>query len=1373
MRWDVLAELGYRSAIGRTLERTRSVALGIDQQALKHACEIAVAHIREEFEQFREVDLNLVRALMLGLLRRMKDRGAIHSELVKPYVRSGGNPWMLGRGRYLALQEVGPRSPVPVFPGADAANRGIEFLARKGRGPRSWYQKWVEKVFTPTDPLAATEYSADLLALAFSALESAGLIVRLEAGETHAWGLDARRFYATSITAVARGRASGHTLVMAKAEADHWSGVPCLELGAQDSYGRGVEEAPTWFGQLYRETSIRRIVAAEHTALIEREERDRLQERFASPQPEPWEPNLLSATPTLELGIDIGDLSTVMLCSVPPAPENYLQRIGRAGRRDGNAFSVTIATGQPHDLYFYADPLDMLASQVTPPGVFLNASAVLERQLTAFCLDNWVASGVAEEAVPGTIRSILDNVETGKLDGFPYPFFGFVQRASTELLDGFFAAFANDLAAASREYLSEFLQGDPIDRAPLAVRVLNRFLEVAKERKSIRSEVNALGRGIKRRKAGPQDEATAAEIDELTRERGGLQRILRELNGRNTFQFLTDEGLIPNYAFPEAGVTLRSVIYRRREQDEDGQGGYEHDIYEYQRPAVSALSELAPENEFYAGSRHVSISRIDTTISEIETWRLCPSCAYCAKLARDEHAACPRCGDPMWADEGQRHSMLPLRLVHAATPDRRSRIIDDKDDREPLFYTRHLVADFDPASIKIAFALSNPNVPFGFEYVASATFREMNFGRLDDAGQPTSFAGLHLPRRGFRICRICGTVQRRNADALDHTHNCRARSDESGDCIVDCLYLYREFRSEAVRMLLPLADVLGSEQRTASFIAALELGLRRKFGGALDHIRAMSGDNSLAGPNEGRRYLMLYDTVPGGTGYLKDLMTEPAKLLDVFKIALATLRACECNRDPLKDGCYRCVYAYRRSRDMERTSRSTAIEILAAILEHGRNLERVESLDKVEVSALLESQLEARFIEALRRIEIDGETPRIRHDLVQGKPGYVLKFGGRTYFLEPQANLGELDGVIAPSRPDFLIRSARAAQTPPIAVFMDGFEYHRDATDQDSVKRMALVRAGFLVWSLTWRDLEIAFGKSADAADFLERRSDGMARLQSVLDAKWGTSTTRSSIREPSLRMLLRYLAAPDPEEWKQAVFTTLLGLFDQERMQTPDLRLRFKDAAATLPGAAQEVLAELPESLALAGRGSWIEDTPVFADLLVALPLAAVKNAEPDAAVAIIHLHDDETTRQDPAYRRVWNGVLRLFNTLQFLPGAWWTTRLGVDRGVYPEYAPADEGRQHTLNEWEDAANLAGPELREAINVWARASLPVPEIGYELASDSGRVLAEAEVAWLEAKVAVLLQNQKDGAPAFQEAGWRTFTAGAETITELVVQALG
>jgi len=1639
LRWDTLAELGYGSAIGRTLERTRAAAVGVDSDALERACRAARLRIREAFGGLRDLEPAPVRALALGILRRMKDRGAVRGDLASAWLASGGSRWWLNRDR--ALQDFGRRSARPVFPadlsGASSGGRrdGLEpLIAGRGR-PKSWYQAWTEKVLTPIDVLTATRDAAGVLLETLKALEAEGLICRLEvggiagrgAGRPAAWALDPSRFYVTARPAVMHCAGSRRTLAVPEREADLWLGVPCLDLGVQAAYERSATEPPTWFGRLYLATAIRRIVAAEHTALLTREERDHLQRRFSDPRPQPWEPNLLSATPTLELGIDVGDLSTVVLCSVPPAQTNYLQRIGRAGRRDGNALTATVAAGQPHDLYFYADPMEMLAGRIVPPGVFLDAPAVLERQLTAFCLDGWAATGLPEDAVPRTIRQVLDNVEKARVAGFPYPFLDFVQEHGDALLDAFFTAFSGEpagLTGPSKDYLAAFLHGDDASLPSLRSRLVNRFLEVAKERKALRADVESLGRRLAALKRGPRDEAADGEIEDLGRERRGLQGLLRALNGRETFNFLTDEGLLPNYAFPEAGVTLKSVIYRRREPEPDGGSGdagagteadasrYEHEVYEYVRPAASALGEFAPENEFHAGGRRVSIDRIDLRVSEIETWRLCPSCDYCENVGpKDEHVACPRCGDPMWSDAGQRREMLPLRLVHAAKDDRCSRILDDYDDREPRFYTRQLVADFEPGAVERAWAVTGSDLPFGFEYVASATFREMNFGRLGDGGQPTAFAGLSLPREGFRVCRRCGTVQAGGSrddaggdgDGPRHTRTCSARraagppagtalgeASEKGAGradVADCLYLYREFRSEAVQMLLPVLDAPPSaaarpaspsgglsDRRVSSFVAALELGLRLHFRGRIDHLRATVRQSAAAGGagasgSASHRYLLLYDTVPSGTGYLKELMADPAEMLSVFRAARDALGSCECNRDPSKDGCYRCVFAYRRSREMAETSRDAAVEVLDRILARADELEEVPSLGGVRIDALLESELEARFVEALRRVELGGDgdrdgvggaggaggvggaggaggvggvggtagiggtggAVRIRADLVRGKPGYVLTVGGRTYYVEPQAELGPSEGVAEPSRPDFLIRPARPSPgQPPVAVFTDGFEFHCDAADVDSLKRMALARAGFLVWSLTWHDLEAAFGGEPDVPDLLgeegwrgatdvpdllggegrsgagsssgvegsapdfpggedrnrgrdedrgrkgghdgnrpareERRLGGersgweagsrveaanhMAVLQRALDRRWDTARHRSGLHAPALTLLVRYLADPEPAQWQRAVFTELLRFFDRERMLGGALRTRFDRAAAKeLPGQVREALADLPAPLALAGRGAWTEAGAgagteagagdgteagagdgteadagdgsgvrasvgmevraggqnakhgrdaaagpganagrdagrTLADLFIALPLAAVEEGDPGAMAAIVHLHDDEASRGSPRYRRTWNGVLRLFNLLQFLPGAWWTTRRGARSGLYPEFAPetggpAAPGPEAEIGfvpppgeDREEAIGLAAPELRPLLATLFERGMPVPEVGFELAGDRGAVIAEAELAWPDRRIAILLPVQGGSAAAFAGAGWRVFDSDDDTLCEAIADAL-
>ena len=128
--------------------------------------------------------------------------------------------------------------------------------------------------------------------------------------------------------------------------------------------------------------------------------------------------------------------------------------------------------------------------------------------------------------------------------------------------------------------------------------------------------------------------------------------------------------------------------------------------------------------------------------------------------------------------------------------------------------------------------------------------------------------------------------------------------------------------------------------------------------------------------------------MPSGTGYLKELMTEPEKLLSVFEKAREALKFCVCNQDPEKDGCYRCVFAYRRSREMAETSRDTAVEMLDRILAHKDELEEVPSLGGLTINATFDSELEARFVEALRRIEVDGaRAVQVRADLVRDAAG--------------------------------------------------------------------------------------------------------------------------------------------------------------------------------------------------------------------------------------------------------------------------------------------------------------------------------------------------------------------------------------------------
>ena len=84
----------------------------------------------------------------------------------------------------------------------------------------------------------------------------------------------------------------------------------------------------------------------------------------------------------------------------------------------------------------------------------------------------------------------------------------------------------------------------------------------------------------------------------------------------------------------------------------------------------------------------------------------------------------------------------------------------------------------------------------------------------------------------------------------------------------------------------------------------------------------------------------------------------------------------------------------------------------------------------------------------------------------------------------------------------------------------------------------------------------------------------------------------------------------------------------------------------------------------------------------------------------------------------------------------------------------------------------LTAPELRPAMEQWSALGLAVPEAGYEQTGRAGRVTAEAEFAWMERQVAVLLPEQREWATAFEAEGWRVIHFGSDDLSAAVVAAL-
>jgi DEAD/DEAH box helicase domain-containing protein len=124
------------------------------------------------------------------------------------------------------------------------------------------------------------------------------------------------------------------------------------------------------------------IWADEHSAQLEPKENRRLQDLFSK-----GARNILSATTTLEVGIDIGGLSAVLLGNVPPSRANYQQRGGRAGRRaDGSSLVCTFAPNRPFDQAVFNHFSHFFSKQLRKPLVRLGRERFGRKHAHSFLL---------------------------------------------------------------------------------------------------------------------------------------------------------------------------------------------------------------------------------------------------------------------------------------------------------------------------------------------------------------------------------------------------------------------------------------------------------------------------------------------------------------------------------------------------------------------------------------------------------------------------------------------------------------------------------------------------------------------------------------------------------------------------------------------------------------------------------------------------------------------------------------------------------------------------------------------------------------------------------------------------------------------------
>ncbi|HKO89883.1 MAG TPA: DEAD/DEAH box helicase, partial [Polyangiaceae bacterium] len=1242
MRWEGTREFGLAARIGRTLERSGCASITVETARFAAGLGLVTERVPEKLGVARDVGPAAWRQFIAGLCNRVRQRGGIYDDLLDDYVDHGGEDFHLRKQRKPLLSPFGQFTTRPVFLTHTETKR-FDNLQPKERG--NWYTDWLRRSLGIELPL---HEARDVFGTVMPLLVQAGIFMTRVNGNRRFWGLEPSALVISRRHAWRACNQCGYEQPAVAEGATDPLGQPCPRYRCDGTLAQQSsthsERAQHYYRRFYEQKALGRVWSREHTGLLKREDRENLEFEFKE-RPRPDAANMLSCTPTLEMGIDIGDLSATMLCSVPPSTASYLQRVGRAGRSTGNALILTFATTQPHDLHFYDDPEAVMAGSIRPPGCYLDAPEVLKRQALAYCLDRWAMEG---HSVPGQLRALLSQADDPGV--FPGSFLRFVHERREALRSGFFEMFDRRvLRLESRGKLLAFFSGDAPGASAME-RGLVFEIEIAKQR---RDELKKLYKRAKERLTKLQTDETAAkafddpELEklELKGELGYLRAELGALMEQPVWAWLSEASLLPNYAFPEAGVKLRAFV--RRERTDPHSPDQPSEEFSWMRAPASAISELAPFNTFYGSGRKVRIDNIDLERGSTKgEWQFCAQCHHMepvAELGETPGETCPACHSPGWAEKGRRRTLVRMTQVRAFTRQRDAVVSDETEDRERAFYETHNF--YDPTGEAPRNVWANQNAGFGFELLPALKLRRINFGLMDARVDTCALGGREVAEVNFLVCEGCGQVedprpQRARVGKAQNPHrgSCPFR-DKKGNPFAS-LHLYRELESEAIRLMVPVVAT-DPQTRVANLRAALRLGLKEFYGGDPEFLNVESYDEPTRESEAVRRhYLLIQDLVPGGTGLLAELTEDKgAKLKRVFELAQSAIDHCSCRqRQPPARACYRCLFGYREQRDLHRLERTVALDLLDKMLDAFDDLLPLKSVGELSIESILESELEQRFRQALiDRGSRDGFVVEpLEHEQLR------ITLGGRSWRYQPQVPLDE-DEVLHRCRPDFMIYpEGQEPDVRAVAGFADGMTYHVRPNEpvgnihDDYKKRAGIVSSGkYVTWSFGWQDID-AYLQKDDLGPWLE--GNVLRDLERIIN-KMNLNAHHIHTADP-IRALMGYLLAP--REWPQLAGCVTFAALSAVGRQAPlEAVQRELEQLATVEKPTRYLGHTIPGADTLWARVTFGAEQEVTS--LLSVPRDAAKTVvhHPERVSGVLRISDTAVHRSRKSYLASWRMFL------------------------------------------------------------------------------------------------------------------------------------
>ncbi|HPI89404.1 MAG TPA: DEAD/DEAH box helicase [Spirochaetota bacterium] len=417
--------------------------------------------------------------------------------------------------------------------------------------------------------------------------------------------------------------------------------------------------------------SLKYLRAEDHTGQLNSNDRKDRELKFGD-----GEIKALYCSPTMELGIDIKNLSVVHMRNVPPNPANYVQRSGRAGRNGQPALIFTFCSSfAPHDRHYFANSSNMVAGAVVPPRIDLGNEELLKSHLHSVYL--------AEKGIDKIRSSITELLEPDKLSTLPL---NAETARELELTDGdrqsiafVFSKVIDDFrwkSLISKPWFTDNWIEKTITRAPVEFdTALNRWRLLYRQAHELFDNAVAVKKSGLYKAGSP--EKKKADRDERQAER---QMDLLRNTGSHTsfsefypFRYLASEGFLPGYNFYR--LPLRTYI------PSGLSGAY------ISRPRFIALQEFGPHNVIYYNGAKYRIEQmlIQDINNSLRRAKTCTNSGYFLEDSEFNYECCPFTGESL--SGGNHHVFEPIIEMSETRTEQRDRITCEEEERLRQGYT--------------------------------------------------------------------------------------------------------------------------------------------------------------------------------------------------------------------------------------------------------------------------------------------------------------------------------------------------------------------------------------------------------------------------------------------------------------------------------------------------------------------------------------------------------------------------------------------------------------------------------------------------------------------------------------------------------------